>query len=254
MNRSSLINDILGPGGLTIVFQPIFEIVDGETVLYAIEALSRGRKGSNVERADVLFEYVRRKGKEVEVDRACATAALAAAANVPGAPAISINVHASTLECDGSFAAFLEQSCRRVNIETSRLILEIVEHQRFQDRRSFFAALDRLHTLGIRIALDDIGLGYSNHRMLIEVCPDLFKIDRYFVTGSRERPHARAAIESIALLASRIGGRVVAEGIETAEDFETVRSLGIDLVQGYYFGRPAAHPLSTVNATNEEKA
>jgi EAL domain-containing protein (putative c-di-GMP-specific phosphodiesterase class I) len=252
VTRRTLLQDLLAPGGLTILFQPIFEIVEGQSMLFALEALSRGCKGSNVERADVLFEYVRRKGKELEVDRACVAAALTAASNVPGSPAISINVHASTLERDDHFAAFLAENCYTHHIEISRIVLEIVEHQRFRDADAFFSALDRLRALGVRIALDDIGLGYSNHRMLIEVCPDLFKIDRYFVDGCSSNPHLRAAIESIVLLASRLGGRVVAEGIETAEDFATVRSLGIDLVQGYYFGRPAA-PAYPATDTSREK-
>jgi EAL domain-containing protein (putative c-di-GMP-specific phosphodiesterase class I) len=252
LSRRTLLQDLLAPGGLTILFQPIFEIVDGQSMLFALEALSRGCKGSNIERADVLFEYVRRKGKEVEVDRACVAAALTAASNVPGSPAISINVHASTLERDDHFAAFLAENCYTHRIEISRIVLEIVEHQRFRDAEAFFSALDRLRALGVRIALDDIGLGYSNHRMLIEVCPDLFKIDRYFVDGCSNNPHLRAAIESIVILASRLGGRVIAEGIETAEDFATVRSLGIDLVQGYYFGRPAA-PACPIADTSREK-
>ena len=253
MTRRTLLQDLLAPGGLTILFQPIFEIVDGQSMLFALEALSRGCKGSNVERADVLFEYVRRKGQEVAVDRACVAAALIAASNVPGSPAISINVHASTLERDDDFAAFLAENCHAQHVAISRVVLEIVEHQRFQDAAAFFGALDRLRALGVRIALDDIGLGYSNHRMLIEVCPDLFKIDRYFVDGSSNNPHLRAAIESIVLLASRLGGRVIAEGIETAEDFATVRSLGIDLVQGYYFGRPAAPVCPTTDSFREKE-
>ena len=240
MKRRTLIDDILEPGGLTILFQPIFEIVGAQSMLFALEALSRGGKGTNMERADVLFEYVRRMNRELDVDRACVSAAIAAAATVPGAPAISINVHASTLERDDHFAAFLVERCAEHGVAIDCILLEIVEHQRFRDAQTFFAALDRLRSLGVRIALDDIGLGYSNHRMLIEVCPDIFKIDRFFVDGCSVKPYSRAAIESIALLATRLGGRVVAEGIETAEDFATVRDLGIDLVQGYYFGRPAA--------------
>ena len=253
MTRRTLLQDLLAPGGLTILFQPIYEIVDGQPMLFALEALSRGCKGSNVERADVLFEYVRRKGKEIEIDRACATAALVAASSVPGSPALSINVHASTLERDDHFAAFLAGICHMHGVAISRIVLEIVEHQRFQDAEAFLIALERLRALGVRIALDDIGLGYSNHRMLIEVCPDLFKIDRYFVDGCSRTPRAQAAIESIVLLASRLGGRVIAEGIETAEDFATVRALGIDLVQGYYFGRPAAPAMSNTQTTLEKE-
>jgi EAL domain-containing protein (putative c-di-GMP-specific phosphodiesterase class I) len=232
-------DDILGPGGLSILFQPIFEIVNGDPVLFALEALARGPKGSNVECANVLFEYIRRKGRETEVDHVCIARAIAAAASVPGAPSISINIHASTLERDPHFAAFLSDVCSRNGMQVSRVILEIVEQQKFWDERAFFGALTELRARGVRIALDDIGIGYSSYQMLIEVRPDLFKIDRYFITGSAENEYSRAAIESIVLLAARLGGRVVAEGIEAFPDFKTVTSLGIDLVQGYYFARPS---------------
>jgi len=240
MKRRTLLHDILGPGGLTILFQPIFEIVGAEPMLFALEALARGPKDSNVEAANVLFEYVRRKGKEVEVDRACIARAVASGSGVPGSPAISVNVHASTLERDPHFADFLVETCTAHDMPVSRLILEIVEQQKFWDERAFFDALYELRAMGVRIALDDIGIGYSSHRMLIEVRPELFKIDRYFITDCTGKPSSRAAIESIVLLASRLGGRVIAEGIETSADFETVTALGIDLVQGYYFARPSA--------------
>ncbi|MBV9071150.1 MAG: EAL domain-containing protein [Acidobacteria bacterium] len=252
MKRRTLLHDILGPGGLSILFQPIFEtnsaIKGGQPMLFALEALARGPKGSNVEPANVLFEYVRRKGKEVEVDRACIARAIAASAGVPGSPAISVNVHASTLERDPNLTDFLIETCSTHDMPVSRLILEIVEQQKFWDERAFFDALNDLRGLGVRIALDDIGIGYSSHRMLIEVRPELFKIDRYFINGCTRKPSSRAAIESIVLLASRLGGRVVAEGIETLADFDTVTSLGIDLVQGFYFARPAL-PLTAGGAS-----
>jgi len=243
MKRRTLLHDILGPGGLSILFQPIYEIAGNETILFALEALARGPKDSNVESANVLFEYVRRKGKEVEVDRACIAGAIASGSTVPGSPAISVNVHASTLERDPQFADFLVETCSRHEMPVSRLILEIVEQQKFWDERAFFDTLYELRAMGVRIALDDIGIGYSSHRMLVEVRPELFKIDRYFITGCSVKDSSRAAIESIVLLASRLGGRVIAEGIEEIADFETVTALGIDLVQGYYFARPSA-PLS----------
>lgn len=252
MRRHTLLDDILRPGGLSILFQPILEVVSGEQVLFALEALARGPKGSNVECANVLFEYVRRKGRETDVDRACITRAIAAAAGVPGEPAISINVHASTVERDRNFCDFLIEICSGHGVHVSRLILEIVEQQKFWDERAFFAALGRLRDLGVRIALDDIGIGYSNHRMLIEVRPDLFKIDRYFIHGCSENHYSRAAIESIALLADRLGGRVVAEGIETLADFETVSALGIDLVQGYYFAHPSVAPSGGIPSTQHD--
>jgi EAL domain-containing protein (putative c-di-GMP-specific phosphodiesterase class I) len=249
MAQASLIDDILAPGGLTVLFQPIVQVRDGAAELFALEALARGPKGTNVERADILFEYVRRKGREIDVDRACVRAAIEAAAPLVGVPAISINVHAATLERDDDFIAFLSELCATNDIKPSRLILEIVEQQKFWDHTKFFKTLLALRLIGVRIALDDIGLGYSNFRMLIEVNPELYKIDRYFINDCKERSERRAAIESIALLADRLGGRVIAEGIETVADFDTVGSLGIDLMQGFFLARPrhpsAFHPTSS---------
>ena len=238
----TLLQEILSEGGLSTLFQPIFEI-DGEgTSLFALEALSRGPKGSNAERADILFEYVRRKEKEPEVDRACLVSALKACGSIAADCAISINVHAATLERDTQFPEFLADVSGSFGVPLSRLILEIVEQQKYSDAERFFSTIDRLRIAGVRIALDDIGLGYSNYRMLVEIRPDFFKIDRYFVAGSSEKPNARAAIESIVLLADRLGGRAIAEGIESASDLHSVLGLGIHLAQGYYLMPPSPAP------------
>jgi len=238
----NLLTEILGEGGINVAYQPIFEIVEGRALLFAIEALSRGPKGSNAETPDVLFEYVRRKAKEVEVDHACVKAILRALHLVARNTLVSINIHAATLERDDHFTRYLLGLCAEFKVPAENLILEIVEQQRYRDAARFFANLDQLRSLGIRIAVDDVGLGYSNYRALVEIRPDLMKIDRYFVTGCAERDHARAAIESMVLLASRLGGRVVAEGVETAADLQTVTDLGVALVQGYYLAVPQPVP------------
>lgn len=243
--KYTLLEQILGNGGISVLFQPIYAMNNGSASVFALEALSRGPKGSNAETANVLFEYVRRKGKEVVVDRSCVAAVLAAAGTISipmrgevAQPAISINVHAATLEQDDDFARFLVDTCAQYGINVNRLILEIVEQQQYWDDARFFRTMNTLRAAGVRIALDDIGLGYSNYRTLIEVRPDFYKIDRYFVTGSKEKDNARAAIESIVLLAHRLGGRAIAEGIESGDDLESVRGLGIDLVQGFHLAVP----------------
>lgn len=246
----TLLHQILANGGLSVLFQPIFNFAGGRPELFAMEALARGPRGSNVERADVLFEYVRRKGREIDVDHACIDAVLATAAAVPAQAAISINVHAATLEQDDHFAAFIAAACARNGIAVTRLILEIVEQQKYWDDTRFFRTIATLREAGVRIALDDIGLGYSNYRTLIEVRPDFFKIDRYFVTGCAAKDNARAAIESIVLLASRLGGRAIAEGIESAGDLRTVRELGIDLAQGFHLAEPASASALMKTATS----
>lgn len=235
---STLLREILDHGGIRVFYQPIFEMNGEQAKLFAVEALSRGPKGSNAERPDVLFEYVRRKAKEVEVDRACVDAILSLLYIVARRTLTSINLHALTLERDDQFTPWLVEQCRRFKVPPSNVILEIVEQQRYRNQTRFFHNLDQLRSAGFRIAVDDIGLGHSNYRALVEIKPDIYKIDRYFVVGCHADEHKRAAIESIALLASRLGGRVIAEGVETAEDLECVTALGIRLVQGFHLAKP----------------
>jgi EAL domain-containing protein (putative c-di-GMP-specific phosphodiesterase class I) len=233
-----LIDQILEPGGLRVLFQPIVEVRNGHSSVHALECLTRGPRGTNFEHAGVLFEYVRRKREESRVDRACVGAALQAAGPIVGRPVLSLNVHASTLGRDLGFPEFVAQTAAACGITLSELIVEIVEHAPPWDGRSFLAALDALRALGVRIALDDVGLGQSNYRMVLDCRPDYFKIDRYFAHGSAADPHRRAVMESVHQLATKFGASVVAEGIEAAEDLATVTGLGIRLVQGFFFSRP----------------
>lgn len=238
MSGPTLLDAILDRGGLSVVFQPIFELRAGGVRVHCLEALVRGPKGTNVEAADVLFEYVRRKRQEGLVDRACVAAVFEAVAELPDGVDISLNVHAATLGMDLEFLNFLGDTADDCGFSLSRLTIEIVEHAPPWDGHSFLAALQALRDMGVRIALDDVGLGQSNYRMVLDCRPDYFKIDRYFAHGSAGDPHRRAVMESVHQLARKFGAQVVAEGIERPEDLETVTSLGIDLVQGYIFSPP----------------
>jgi len=234
---TDLLDTLLEPGGLTVHFQPIVEIVGSTHHVYGFESLIRGPKGTNLESADVLFDYVRRKREESLVDRACVRAAFEAARGLTGSPRISVNVHASTLGRDHEFLVFLGDVADVNAIALSDLTVEIVEHAPPWDGRSFLGALDGLRRIGVRIALDDVGLGQSNYRMILDCRPDYFKIDRYFADGCSKDPYRQAVLESIAELARKFGGRAIAEGVEEPEDLAAISEIGIDLVQGFLFSR-----------------
>lgn len=231
-------NQIVEPTGLTTAFQPIFEVGWGGRSVFALEALTRGPRGTNVERSDVLFEYVRRKRREAEIDRLAISAALREARGLPDMPGLSLNVHASTLEQDRLLPVWLAEQAQEYGIPCHRLIIEIVEHAPPWSGPSFLMSLDRLRGLGVRIALDDVGLGQSNFRMILDCQPDLLKIDRHFVAGAHADAHRMAVLESIGDLACRLGGRAVAEGIEDERDLDAALSVGLDLVQGYLLCAP----------------
>ncbi len=236
----SCLEAILGPGGLSVLFQPILDVQWEEPRLWAVEALVRGPRGSTTESAPVLFEYVRRKRAEALVDRACIAAVLAEVGALPQGLHFSINVHAATLSGDPEFATFLSAAAEARSIPASRIIVEIVEHApKWADSR-LARGLEALRDFGIRIALDDIGMGQSNYRMMLDCKPDYFKIDRHFVAGSHRDFYRQAVIESVSHLAQRVGARTIAEGIEEESDLETAKAHGISLAQGYLFSVPVS--------------
>ena len=238
----TLLDTILDPGRLSVVFQPIFEVGVGPPQLWALECLIRGPRETNVERPMVLFDYVRRKRAEAAVDRACVETALAAAGNLPVSPRLSLNVHASTLGRDLGFPAFLLDCASRAGIAAHSLVVEIVEHSRPMDVPSFRKALTALREAGVAIALDDVGLGESNYKMILDVRPDIYKLDRYLVSGAWSDPYKQVILDSLARMVRRLEARAVAEGVETARELIAVEAAGIGLIQGFLFAQPLTGP------------
>jgi len=237
IKEASALSAILAPGGLTAKFQPVVSLDPAGPTLHGVESLMRGPKGTNLESAEVLFEYVRLKHEEHAVDRACVQKALEDASRLPGNLLVSINVHASSLGRDPGFVPFLVHAAEEHSVALSQLVIEIVEQKPFWEP-SLHEALRRLRQLSVSIALDDIGVGYSNYRMMLDCKPDYFKIDSYIVRGSRQDPYRQAILHSIAQLAAKFNAQVVAEGVEDASDVESVMQAGIRLAQGYFFAKP----------------
>jgi len=232
----SLVRTLLAPGALRTALQPIVALDDGTPRTVAYECLTRGPRGSNLEQAQVLFDYVRLKHDEPSVDRACVASALRSA-RCDAATSLSLNVHAATLGRDGGFVSFLLNAARDSGIAPRQLIVEIVEYAPVWNE-PVLHSVAALRDAGVRIAVDDIGLGHSNLRMILDVRPELFKIDRYFVDGCHADPRRVAVIASVCQLARSFGAVTIAEGIEEACDVAPLVDCGVTLFQGYFFGRP----------------
>jgi EAL domain-containing protein (putative c-di-GMP-specific phosphodiesterase class I) len=238
MTERTALHQLLSPGGLRPYFQPIVDSLAPTPSLFSVECLVRGPVGTNMESPNVLFDYIRFKGEELRIDRACVKTVLSASVFLQQQPRFSFNVHACTLGRDDRFVDFLASEISNAGISSSRVTVEIVEHAPPYDGDAFRVALQRLRDLGFSIALDDVGLGQSNFKMIVDVRPDYLKIDRYFVTGISNDPIRQAVVGAIAHLAFRFGAGMIAEGVETEEDLSTINSFGIGLVQGYLYAQP----------------
>lgn len=238
MKEHLLLNTIIEPGGLRPVYQPIFEFRDSTFSIHSFEGLVRGPVGTHLESPDILFEYVRKKGEERIVDRACLKTLIENSIFIPQGVNLSVNVHASTLGKDEELPDFLSGIARASSVDAKNLIVEISEYAPIWDGQRFASSINKLRNTGAKIALDDIGLGQSNYRMILDCLPDYLKIDQYIVQGVHADPFRQGMIESILLLAHRFNARVVAEGVEIKEDLETLLEIGVDLIQGYLLSLP----------------
>lgn len=233
--------ELLDGWGLSTRVQPIVELDPegaGAPSLHAVESLVRGPAGTAFESARVLFDYVRRKQAEAVMDRECIALALRNLKVVPDPIRVFINVHASTLAKDSGFAGFLGHLAEATSFDLRRATLEILEHGEVGDKRAFLRNLDALQKLGLNFALDDLGLQHCNLGMLLEVAPAYVKLDMEVVHGCHEDPRRRAIIRALAQLSRELDTKIVAEGVERAEETQVLSETGIRYIQGFLYAEP----------------
>jgi EAL domain-containing protein (putative c-di-GMP-specific phosphodiesterase class I) len=200
-----------------------------------VEAQVQGPSGSLFESPALLSDYARRKCAEPALDRASVPVALSGAGPLPAEVRVALAAHAATLYRDLEFGTFLCDTADAHAIAVSRLTVGIVGPAPGRADAHLREALDSLRSVGVRIALDDLGEGHSSFRTLLDVHPDEIKLDRYLVNGCAADPFRRAIVAAIVEVGERFGAAVVAEGVETADDLAAVRDLGIELFQGHLF-------------------
>lgn len=174
-------------------------------------------------------------GTIAEIGRQMTMAALSAM--VEWGLDVSVNVSPAQLE-DASYTTWLERVIRRVRRPARRLTLEITEGRQLADVPALVARLDRLRALGFGIAIDDVGSGQASLTQAKRLHATELKLDRSLIESGSH--HSRQVIADTVRDAHEAGLRVVAEGIETPEQWELVSRLGCDRGQGYLLGRPVA--------------
>ncbi|WP_245576198.1 EAL domain-containing protein [Deinococcus murrayi] len=134
------------------------------------------------------------------------------------------------------------QACREVGADFSRLLFEVTESEAFPDLAFLRRILERYRAEGAQVALDGLGAGHTGLTYLAELRPDLVKLDRALVRGLSTDDPRFPLVQALVAYAHSLGIRVVAEGIETAQELQAVRELEADYAQGYFLGRPAPAP------------
>jgi EAL domain-containing protein (putative c-di-GMP-specific phosphodiesterase class I)/AmiR/NasT family two-component response regulator len=221
--QSERIRDVLDNGRMMMVFQPIVDL-DTELVV-GFEALARFP--SAPERpTETWFTEAAAVGLRQELELAAVEAALAILPEAPG-----VNAMPDTLSSAG-LAELLASA------PADRLVLEITEHAPVRDYEALNAAMQRMRGRGIRLAVDDAGSGFASLRHILQLAPDIIKIDNALTRNVYKDPARRALAAGLISFAAELGATIVAEGIQTRQELETLRELGVRYGQGFYLGRP----------------
>ncbi len=225
-----LISGLLAEESITIAYQPIVDLRDGRCL--GIEALSRFPAGA----PDVVFQTAHRVGLGVELEALAVRRAITVLPGLAADRYLAVNL---------SPAAAFELSTRAAHLpelDLSRIVLEVTETAAVECYEAFRRNLEPLRELGLRVAIDDAGAGFASLHHIVELRPDIIKIDRSLIDGMAGDRSRRSAVRAFVALANDLGAGTVAEGVETTSDLVAARELGITAAQGYLIGRPIIQP------------
>ena len=233
----------LAAGELRVYYQPVVRLATGE--IHQVEALVRWeRPGRGLIEPVEFVELAEETGLILPIGRwvleqACRTLAgwrrESAASSLLG---VTVNVSPRQLRSPG-FVEHVAEILRDTGLTPGSLTLEITESLFMYDLERTLQMLGEFRALGVRVAIDDFGVGYSSLSYLKRFALDALKIDRSFVTGLPEDAQDQALVRGIIATARALRMEVTAEGIETAEQLVTLREFQCELGQGYLFGLPA---------------
>lgn len=230
--RAARIGHAISGEGWHLVYQPIVEL--GSRAIAGFEALARFMMPPQ-RPPDVWFKEAAEVGLGVELELVAIDTALRALRRIPAEAYLSLNASHRT-------AMSPELLHTLEGHDTERIMLEITEHEPIDAYEDLGAALEILRGLGVRVAIDDAGAGFASLRHILNIRPDVIKLDVGLTRGIDQDLGRRALAVALISFAEQMDISIVAEGIETLEELETLRDLGARYGQGYYLGRPAPLP------------
>jgi len=211
---------------LETVFQPLVDLDSNKCIAY--EALTRFPDDPAWTTGD-WFATAKEVGLAAELELAAIAAALDHLDEIPPTTALAINVSTGVAVTDEFFVLVARVA--------HRLIIELTEHDLVDDYELLANALAGLRRLGARIAVDDVSAGAASLRHVLNLRPDIVKLDLTATHGHENEPGARS-LAAMVQFAGSTGALIAAEGIETEGELELLRELGVDQGQGYFLGRP----------------
>ncbi|MDO9053692.1 MAG: GGDEF domain-containing protein [Gallionella sp.] len=234
------LQEIIAQRKLSALFQPIIDLKSGEFL--GFEGLIRGPADSTLHSPANLFCAAGQQNLSLEVEMLSRQIVLEAFSRQKLPGNLFLNISPEALAHPSFKNGQTLEFMRSLNIDPARVVMEITENQPTFDFVAMRSALLHYRAMGFKIAIDDLGEGFSSLRLWSELRPEYIKIDMHFVQGVDYDPIKLQFLKSIQQIAESCGTRVIAEGIETEGELRVVKDIGIALGQGYFIARPSPTP------------
>lgn len=222
-------------------FQPIVDIRNRS--IFAHEALVRGPAGESA--YSVLSKV--NDNNRYKFDQACRVKAVAAAARLGMTSYLSINFLPNAVYQPEACIQSTLKAAREHGFPHDKIIFEVTEGEQVMDRAHLLNIFKKYSSLGFKTAIDDFGAGYAGLNLLSEFQPTVLKLDMDLVRNIDKSPARQAIVKGMVLTSNLIGSQLIAEGVETREEKNYLESVGIYLMQGYFFCKPAFQALGTID-------
>ena len=233
------LDGVIAAGSVESHFQPIVALQDLSVV--GDEAFTRAPAGGPVDDAESLFLLAARTGRGAAFERICRQAAIRSAGHRNRAGrALFVKASPAALGDEGFADGGLARELEGTPLTPSDVVVEVEERLAVLDRQAFREALRGLKRQGFRLAIDDMGAGYSSLQSIAEMEPDFLKFDMSLVRHLDRQPIKRSLLETMVRVSDSVSAPVIAEGIETPGELQTIREMGVPLGQGWHLSPPAA--------------
>lgn len=228
-SASLRLSEVIDQGAMYIAYQPIFNLATDEVT--GFEALARFRC-EPVRGPAQWFADAHSAARGVEFELLAISNAIKGIGRLAPGAYLSLNVAPCTILSGGLPAAL-------ANVPPERLVLELTEHAPIEEYGALNAALASLRSAGLKLAIDDAGSGYASFRHILQLSPDIIKLDQSLIRDIDLDHGRRALAMGLITFAKETGSTIVAEGIENERELAVLKTLGVDTGQGYLLGRPA---------------
>lgn len=227
--------------GIKMAFQPIVDISDKS--VFAHEALVRGENGEGAGR--ILGQVT--EDNKYTFDQTCRVKAIETASRIQLPGSLSINFMPNAIYEPETCLATTLSTARKTGFDRDKIIFEVTEQEQVVSQEFLVEVFEAYRKEGFRTAIDDFGAGYAGLNLLADFQPDILKIDMKLIRDINQNKVKQTLVRSIQQIGEELGIQLIAEGIETEDEYKYLRDSGITLMQGYFFQKPMLEAFQNIN-------